>query len=96
MARFSSRRVQQVALLLAICVCLLYAGSRILGFSLALSTFLLRILEFLGAVAFPLAGAVVLAWFAYKLLLEPVLRQRRLDRLRERRARRDASRSDRS
>jgi hypothetical protein len=96
MTRFSWRRVQQVALLLAICVCLLYAGSRILGFSLALSTFLLRILEFLGAVAFPLAGAAVLAWFAYKLLLEPVLRQRRLDRLRERRARRDASRSDRS
>ena len=47
--------------------------------------------EFILGLAIPVLGGAVLLWFAYKLFLEPVLRQRKLDRIREYRAMRDAN-----
>lgn len=70
---------------------LIYAGGLILGVTAAVSLTLLRVLEFIGAVGIPVAGGAFLLWFAYKLFLEPVIRQRKLDRIRELRARRDVN-----
>jgi len=70
---------------------LIYAGGFLLGATAAITVTLLRLLEFVGVIIIPVAGGAVLLWFAYKLFLEPVIRQRRLDRIREYRARRDAN-----
>jgi threonine/homoserine/homoserine lactone efflux protein len=70
---------------------LLYAGGLVLGATVTVSLLLIRVLEFTVAVVIPSAGCAVLLWFAYKLLLQPVLRQRKLDRIRDYRARRDGS-----
>ena len=64
---------------------------------LALGIFLgvvVGLLEFLVGIIVPVAACAVLAWFGYKLLLQPVLRQRKLDRIRAHRARRAAERLD--
>lgn len=55
---------------------------------------LVPLLEFLIGVVVPMAGCAVLAWFGYKLLLQPVLRKRKLDRIREHRASRAAAHAD--
>jgi small neutral amino acid transporter SnatA (MarC family) len=68
---------------------LIYAGGVILGATKTISLALVRVFEFIGLVGIPVAGGVFLLWFAYKMLLEPVIRQRKLDRIREYRARRD-------
>ncbi|HEY6970374.1 MAG TPA: hypothetical protein VJA94_14290 [Candidatus Angelobacter sp.] len=70
---------------------LIYAGGFLLGATATVTLTLVRVLEFVGVVAIPVAGGAVLLWFAYKLFLEPVIRQRKLDRIREWRARRDAN-----
>ena len=72
---------------------LVYAGSFLLGATTTITLALVRVLEFIGVIGIPVAGGAVLLWFAYKLFLEPVIRQRKLDRLREYRARRDANRT---
>jgi len=72
------------------CVALIYAGGLVLGVTATVSLVLVRVLEFIGLVGIPVVGGAFLLWFAYKLFLEPVMRQRKLDRLRELRARRDA------
>jgi hypothetical protein len=82
------RSVKIASIALLICVVLLYAGRLLLGVSATVAVFCLRVLEFVGAVGIPVLGGAILAWFAYKLLLEPVLRRRRLDRIRDYRARR--------
>jgi len=88
-ASFKSFRAVKVAgLILVISLVLVYAGGLIFGFTIAVSALVIRALEFLGAVGLPAAGAICLAWFAYKLLLEPVHRRHKLERLREFRARR--------
>lgn len=71
-----------------ICLALIFAGGLVVGFATTASLAFIRVFEFIGAVGIPLSGAVFLAWFAYKLLLEPVARKRKLERLREYRARR--------
>lgn len=55
---------------------------------------LLPLLEFFTGVVVPAAGCAVLAWFGYRLLLQPVLRKRKLDRIREHRASRAAAHAD--
>jgi len=69
----------------------IYTGGLLLGVTAAITVTLVRLLEFIGVIIIPVAGGAFLLWFAYKLFLEPVMRQRRLDRLREYRARRDAN-----
>lgn len=56
--------------------------------------FVVRVLELFVGLVIPVAGGAVLASFAYKLFLQPVLRQRKLDRIREYRARRQATHLD--
>jgi hypothetical protein len=68
-----------------------YAGGLALGFAATVTQALLRVLEFIGVVGIPVAGGVFLLWFAYKLFLDPVIRQRKLDRIRESRAQRAAT-----
>lgn len=93
MFRASSFRLLKIAaLIVLICLTLVYADGLILGVASGISAMLVRVLEFIGVVGFPLAGFGVLSWFAYRLLLQPVFRQRKLDRIREYRARRSAER----
>lgn len=85
------RAFKIAGLIILACIVLLYAGRLVLGATVTLSLILVRLLEFIGAVGIPLAGCAVLGWFAYKLFLQPVLRQRKLDRIRDYRARRAPS-----
>lgn len=95
MPQFKHFRAARLAGLIALtCVALVYAGGLLLGFAATVSAFLLRVLEFAGVVLMPVAGGAVLCWFAYKLLLQPVFRQRKLDRIREYRAQRAALHED--
>jgi len=73
---------------------LIYAGGLVLGVTAKISVTLISVLEFIGAVSIPVAAGSVLLWFGYKFFLEPVIRQRKLDRIREYRARRDAAHLD--
>jgi len=73
---------------------LIYAGGLILGVTAKVSMTLISVLEFIGAVSIPMAAGSVLLWFGYKFFLEPMIRQRKLDRIREYRARRDAAHLD--
>lgn len=86
----NARAFRLAACILVVSLVLVYAGDFVLGLAATVSAALIRMLEFIGAVGIPVAGGVVLAWFTYKLLLDPVLRQRRLNRIREHRARRDS------
>lgn len=87
MSRIKSlRAIKLGGLLLLTCLVLIYAGGLLLGFAATITGFLVRLLEFIGVVGIPAAGGLVLAWFAYKLLLQPVFRLRKLNRLREYRA----------
>ena len=70
---------------------LIYAGGVLLGATATVTLTLVWVLELIGVVVIPVAGGAVLLWFAYKLFLEPVIRQRRLDRIREWRSRRDVN-----
>lgn len=88
------RLVKIAGLILLLCLAVIYAGGLVLGIAGGISAVIIRVLEFIGVVGFPLAGLAVLSWFAYRLLLQPVFRQRKLDRIREYRARRSASRLD--
>ena len=85
----STRALKIGGWILLAALVLIYAGGYVLGATATVSLMLVRVLEFLGLVAIPVAGGAFLLWFAYKLLLEPVIRQRKLDRIREYRARRD-------
>jgi hypothetical protein len=88
-ASFKSFRGAKIAgLILVICLVLIYAGGFIFGFAFVVTVFLFRVLELLGAVGIPAVGGICLVWFAYKLLLEPVRRRHKLERLRDFRARR--------
>jgi hypothetical protein len=80
------RVIKLAGLIVLTCLVLIYAGGLVLGFAATASAFLVRLLEFIGVVGLPVAGGAVLAWFAYKLLLQPVFRQRKLNRIREHRA----------
>jgi hypothetical protein len=94
-ASFKSFRAVKVAgLILVICLLLVYAGGLIFGFTIAVSALLIRVLELLGEIGLPAAGCVCLAWFGYKLLLEPVRRRHKLERLRDYRARRFVKQRD--
>lgn len=88
------RAIKFAGLIVLICLVLIYAGSLLLGFAATVSTFLIRLLEFIGVLGIPVAVCAVLAWFGYKLFIQPVLRQRKLDRIREYRAQRAASHLD--
>lgn len=90
----SLRAIKLTGLLLLICLVLIYAGSFLLGFAATITAFLIRVVEFIGVVGMPVAGGAVLAWFGYKLLLQPVFRLRKLNRIREYRALRAAARED--
>ena len=77
-----ARGFKIAAALIVLCLVLIYLAD------------VLLIGEFILSVAVPVLGGAVLVWFGYKLFLEPVLRQRKLDRIREYRAMRDAGNVD--
>lgn len=88
-------RVATVAgAIILICLTLVLAGGLALGFAANTSAFLIHLLEFVWAVGIPVLGAGVLGWFAYKLFIEPVIRQHKLERIREYRARRNVADTD--
>ena len=89
-----ARLITIAGAMVLVCLTLVFAGGLAFGFAANTSAFIIHLLEFVWAVGIPLLGAGVLGGFGYKLLLEPIRRQRKLERIREYRARRALSRLD--